>query len=159
MFKKLKDKKGFTLVELIVVLVILAILAALLVPALTGYIDKAKEKSIEAKTRNIVMATQTLIDEKYGTVNLGTTLVADVEIGTATSVANGKFTIAAGDIKNLAEVNVTAATVTGVTINIDPDAGALAKVKTLTYEENGKKCTYAVDDSGNTTFTTAAATK
>lgn len=28
--------------ELIVVLVILAILAALLVPALTGYIDKAK---------------------------------------------------------------------------------------------------------------------
>ena len=36
MFKKLKDKKGFTLVELIVVLVILAILAALLVPALTG---------------------------------------------------------------------------------------------------------------------------
>ena len=36
MFKKLKEnKKGFTLVELIVVLVILAILAALLVPALT----------------------------------------------------------------------------------------------------------------------------
>jgi type IV pilus assembly protein PilA len=39
-----KGRKGFTLVELIVVLVILAILAALLVPALTGYIDKAKEK-------------------------------------------------------------------------------------------------------------------
>ena len=35
------SKKGFTLVELIVVLVILAILAALLIPALTGYIDKA----------------------------------------------------------------------------------------------------------------------
>lgn len=33
---KMKNKKGFTLVELIVVLVILAILAALLVPALTG---------------------------------------------------------------------------------------------------------------------------
>lgn len=46
MFKKLKDKKGFTLVELIVVLVILAILAALLIPTLTGYIDKAnKERS------------------------------------------------------------------------------------------------------------------
>ena len=49
MFEKirnLKNKKGFTLVELIVVLVILAILAALLVPALTGYIDKAKEQSL-----------------------------------------------------------------------------------------------------------------
>ena len=43
--------KGFTLVELIVVLVILAILAALLVPALTGYIDKAKEKKVIAETR------------------------------------------------------------------------------------------------------------
>lgn len=38
------NKKGFTLVELIVVLVILAILAALLIPALTGYIDKAKDR-------------------------------------------------------------------------------------------------------------------
>ena len=31
--RKMKNKKGFTLVELIVVLVILAILAALLIPA------------------------------------------------------------------------------------------------------------------------------
>lgn len=67
MFKKMKEnkKKGFTLVELIVVLVILAILAALLIPALTGYIDKAKNKSIIAETRQAVMAAQTLADEKY----------------------------------------------------------------------------------------------
>ena len=55
--------KGFTLVELIVVLVILAILAALLVPALTGYIDKAKEKKIVAETRMVVMAVQTVASE------------------------------------------------------------------------------------------------
>ena len=42
----IKKKRGFTLVELIVVLVILAILAALLVPALTGYIDKARKRQV-----------------------------------------------------------------------------------------------------------------
>lgn len=65
--RKLKEnrKKGFTLVELIVVLVILAILAALLVPALTGYIDKAKQKQVVAETRQCVMAVQTMIDETF----------------------------------------------------------------------------------------------
>ena len=74
MFKKLKDKKGFTLVELIVVLVILAILAALLVPALTGYIDKAKNQSIISETRQVVMAAQTLADEAYAKKDVGATL-------------------------------------------------------------------------------------
>lgn len=64
--KRRSKKGGFTLVELIVVLVILAILAALLIPALTGYIDKAKQKSAIAETRQCVMAAQTLLDENYG---------------------------------------------------------------------------------------------
>ena len=64
--KRRSKKGGFTLVELIVVLVILAILAALLIPALTGYIDKAKQKNVLAETRQCVMAAQTLADEDYG---------------------------------------------------------------------------------------------
>lgn len=62
-----KGRKGFTLIELIVVLVILAVLAALLVPALTGYIDKAKEKSVVAEARMILQAVQTEVSEIYGT--------------------------------------------------------------------------------------------
>ena len=65
-FKKLKNKKGFTLVELIVVLVILAILAALLVPALTGYIDKANQEKVIAECRSVVVASQTTASEYYG---------------------------------------------------------------------------------------------
>ena len=52
------DDKGFTLVELIVVLVILAILAAILVPALLGYIDEAKEKQYVLDARNMMQAAQ-----------------------------------------------------------------------------------------------------
>ena len=63
--KRRSKKGGFTLVELIVVLVILAILAALLIPALTSYIDKAKDKNVIAETRQIVMAAQTIADESY----------------------------------------------------------------------------------------------
>lgn len=60
-----RKKNGFTLVELIVVLVILAILAALLIPALVGYIDKAKQKSVIAETRSILTAVQTEASELY----------------------------------------------------------------------------------------------
>ena len=51
-----KDNKGFTLVELIVVLVILAILAAILVPALLGYIDRAKQQQIVLNAKSCLTA-------------------------------------------------------------------------------------------------------
>lgn len=64
--KNLKNKKGFTLVEVIIVLVILAILAAVLIPSLVGYIDKANEKTSIAECRSFVLAAQTIASETYG---------------------------------------------------------------------------------------------
>ena len=61
-----KNNKGFTLVELIVVLVILAILAAILVPALLGWIDKAREKSTMSNAEAAYVAAQGLATEYYG---------------------------------------------------------------------------------------------
>ena len=48
-----KDKKGFTLVELIVVIAILAILALILIPAITGYVDRANKSKDEANARSV----------------------------------------------------------------------------------------------------------
>lgn len=62
---KKNTKRGFTLVELIVILVILAILAALLIPALTGYIDKARKSQVVAETRMLTQAVQTEMSTVY----------------------------------------------------------------------------------------------
>lgn len=66
MVKKQKQK-GFTLIELIVVLVILSILAALLVPSLTGYIEKTHKTEVVAETRAITQAAQTELNMVYAT--------------------------------------------------------------------------------------------
>ena len=63
-------KKGFTLVELIVVLVILAVLAAMLVPALVGYIDRAKKEKEYQTASTVYAAAQAVITEKYATDDL-----------------------------------------------------------------------------------------
>ena len=59
------SKKGFTLVELIVVLVILAVLAAMLVPALIGYIDRARAEKEYQTAATVYGAAQAVITELY----------------------------------------------------------------------------------------------
>ena len=56
--KKIKNKHGFTLVEIIVVLVILAILAAVAIPSVLGYVDEAKKAGIIQEAHGIYEAAQ-----------------------------------------------------------------------------------------------------
>ena len=63
--KSCRKSTGYTLVELIVTLVILAVLAALLMPALTGYIDKAQEAAVIAEARAVLTASQATVTEAY----------------------------------------------------------------------------------------------
>lgn len=60
-----KNNKGFTLVEMIVVMVILTVLAAILIPGLLGWIDEARGKQYVLSARSVYMAVQAIESEKY----------------------------------------------------------------------------------------------
>ena len=133
MFKKLKDKKGFTLVELIVVLVILA---ALLIPALTGYIDKANKDKITAECRQVVVAAQTCVSEAYGQGKI-TTDATDTTKITAPTI---------DDIMKLAEAgsNWTAKVYVLKDASGNVAKGTVAKVE---FSDGTNSCTYKYDSA------------
>lgn len=63
--KKL-NKKGFTLVEVIVVLVILAILIAIAVPSVMKYIDDAKDAQVMAQAKGFAQEIELTMIEELG---------------------------------------------------------------------------------------------
>ena len=59
------NKKGITLVEVIVVLIIMAVLAGILVASYTGYIDKANKDKALVEARAAFLAASTIYSEAY----------------------------------------------------------------------------------------------
>lgn len=90
------SKKGFTLVELIVVLVILAILAAMLVPALIGYIDRAKKEKEFQAASTVYTAAQALATEAYGKGDPAPTTIAPKDIEELTGVKVNSVNVSYG---------------------------------------------------------------
>ena len=142
--RKMKNKKGFTLVELIVVLVILAILAALLVPALTGYIDKAREQSLISEGAMVLTAAQATVSEAYGTGDLK---LADN--GTITVTETSKSALAS-QINQLAELKAGASWKFDVVVGSETNYKSI-KIKNLIYSDSKNSIAYNFESNWGST--------
>jgi type IV pilus assembly protein PilA len=71
--KILKTRKGFTLMEIIVVMIILAILAAALIPSFVNWVQMSRGRAFIPEARVGMTAAQTILTEAIGNGTFNTT--------------------------------------------------------------------------------------
>lgn len=146
MFKFMKSKKGFTLVELMIVVVIMAILVAVAVPIFSAVTKNAQKKTCIGNQREIVSAIGNwlMLQDTYNVVG-------------SFSTTGGQDAPAWGDTFTLkiADVDATAAQIDEVkglfkTVPVCPDATYSINVEIAAGSAEGKASVYAYCSSSAT---------
>lgn len=149
--EKMKNKKGFTMVELIVVIVIILILAAALVPQLLKYVDTANRANCQSEAATLLSQLQ------------ADWVASQASDQTGVKKANdGSFTVQTVTIKK-ATAKVTDATLTGkgeayyFDEAITGDAGSdYSEITSFGYCDGKYKAVWTADDGWKLTKAPAA---
>ena len=96
LMNKRLNKKGFTLIELIVVIAIIAILAVILIPRFTGFTDNANQKAAMSDARNIALAANAIRMQQTTAANITTGDIVKYTGLTFTGTVGGKTFTAGG---------------------------------------------------------------
>ncbi|MCX6718699.1 MAG: prepilin-type N-terminal cleavage/methylation domain-containing protein [Candidatus Staskawiczbacteria bacterium] len=135
----MNKSKGFTIIELIVVIAIIAVLAAIVLVNVTGYINKGKDAAAQGNLASLITNGATWF--------AGDTTPVNAKPGTYNGFITGTGTGAAGYVSVYNALVAAGYTVTA-TCNVaacaDPSTNWCAQV-TLKSSTN----TYCVDSTGN----------
>ena len=120
-----KMKKGFTIVEIVIVIAVIAILAAVLIPTFASIVDKANASNAlqEAKNAYTVAYADAIVDDGY--VTTGDDEVSGTD---GIQLVEGDYTFTVDANSVLTGVSYTGTKYAGYTFDVDN--GAITVTKT-----------------------------